>query len=261
MTDLLLSSLQRACDAFADQAGEISILVEGISHSAAASIAPRLLMPAASVIKLAIACAAFEDDSVDLDLGVELKDMDETFYCSILKAFSPSTALSLKELIGLMLIISDNPATTAVMDHIEPARVAHWMSANGMTQSRFSAGFTDQDLSGRNRANVTTAQDCLTLLKQVYDPSRPFAEIRTFLANNLRNDRIPKRLPDDVVIMHKTGTLSGLVHDIAIVESPHVSYYFTVLANALPDPHKFAFDLAIFSEQVYELMLASAPRQ
>ena len=80
------------------------------------------------------------------------------------------------------------------------------------------------------------------------------------MANNLRNDRIPKRLPDDVIIMHKTGTLNGLVHDIAIIEAPKVSYYFVVLANDLADTHKFAYDLAIFSEQVYELMLQSTPR-
>ncbi len=81
------------------------------------------------------------------------------------------------------------------------------------------------------------------------------------MANNLRNDRIPKRLPDDVLIMHKTGTLSGLVHDIAIVSAPQVSYYFIVLANALPDTHRFAYDFAIFSEQIYELMRALASRE
>ncbi|MEO0607767.1 MAG: serine hydrolase [Pseudomonadota bacterium] len=260
MTDSIDAQLQTTCEAFADQPGDISVLVEGISHVAAASVHPNQQVPAASVIKLAIACAAFSDESLDLTQYVALRDMDETRYCSILKAFEATSELSLKELIGLMLIISDNPATSAVLDFVKPSRVNDWLNANGMKNSNFSAGFTDRALDHGNRNNLTTAADCLTLLKRVYDSGGPFAEIQTYLANNLRNDRIPKRLPDAAVILHKTGTLSGLVHDIAIIEHPNVSYYLIVLAKDLPDPHKFAYDLAVFSEQVFEIMLSSAPR-
>lgn len=260
MTDMPPSSLQQACNAFADQTGQISILVEGISHAGSAVVAANTPMPAASVLKLAIACAAYEDESIDIGQFVELREMDQTRYCSILQAFETSAVFSLRDLIGLMIIISDNPATTSVLDLVTPARVDMWMKANGLNQSTFTAGFTDHALKGGNRANLTTASDCLKLLQRIYDARGPFAEIQNFMANNLRNDRIPKRLPDDVIIMHKTGTLNGLVHDIAIIEAPKVSYYFVVLASDLPDTHKFAYDLALFSEQVYELMLQSTPR-
>lgn len=260
MTDQIDAQLQTACDAFADQPGEISILVEGVSHAGTAAVHPDRQVPAASLIKLAIACAAFSDETVDLGQYVALRDMDETRYCSILKAFEPASDLSLKELIGLMLIISDNPATSAVLDIVQPSRVNAWLKSKGMTSSNFSAGFTDRDLDHGNRENLTSAADCLTLLKRVYDPLAPFAEIQTYLANNLRNDRIPKRLPDEAIIMHKTGTLNGLVHDIAIIEHPQVSYYFIVLAKDLPDSHRFTYDLALFSEQIFDLMLTSTPR-
>ncbi|MEL6694328.1 MAG: serine hydrolase, partial [Pseudomonadota bacterium] len=63
----------------------------------------------------------------------------------------------------------------------------------------------------------------------------------------------PPAMPEYAVIAHKTGTLNGLVHDIAIVESPAVAYYLVVLADGLEDDAAFARDLAAFSETVYGL--------
>ncbi|MEM9842342.1 MAG: serine hydrolase [Pseudomonadota bacterium] len=260
MTDQSIFPLQRACNEFAAQPGEISIIVEGISHDGAARVNSLAQVPAASVMKLAIACAAVDDPGVDLGQHIDLRDLDETLYCSVMKAFDPTATLSLRELIGLMIIVSDNPATTSVLDYVPPQKVNAWLGANGLTCSSFSAGFTDRELSGRIRENLTTAQDCLTLLQRIYDPQSPYVDILNMMANNLRNDRIPKRLPDNAVVMHKTGTLNGLVHDIAIIESPVVSYYLLVLADQLPDTHKFAYDLAVFSEQIYEMMHQSTPR-
>ena len=184
MTDMPQSPLQQACNAFADQTGQISILVEGISHTGSAVVAANTQMPAASVLKLAIACAAYEDESIDLGQFVELREMDQTRYCSILQAFETSATFSLRDLIGLMIIISDNPATTSVLDVVTPARVDRWLKANGLNQSTFTAGFTDHALKGGNRANLTTASDCLKLLQRIYDARGPFAEIQNFMANN-----------------------------------------------------------------------------
>ncbi|MEM7461027.1 MAG: serine hydrolase, partial [Pseudomonadota bacterium] len=105
------------------------------------------------------------------------------------------------------------------------------------------------------RANLTTASDCLTLLKAV-DTQPAYAFIKRMLQNNLRNERIPKFLLDDARIAHKTGTLAGLVHDVAIVTSPAADYYLLVLADGLHDTATFASDVATVSEEIYKLMSA-----
>jgi beta-lactamase class A len=88
----------------------------------------------------------------------------------------------------------------------------------------------------------------------VIDREPRYAFIKHMLQNNLRSERIPKFLPDNALIAHKTGTLAGLVHDIAIVESPVAGYYLVVLADGLSDDAAFARDLAVFSEAVYRVM-------
>ncbi|MEM7330018.1 MAG: serine hydrolase [Pseudomonadota bacterium] len=254
MSARLSSALERACHAFADQPGEISVIVRSKDDPITnIAVNPAISMPSASVIKVAIACAAADDPDLDLAAPRQISDLDETFYCSILQAFEPRDQVSLKALIGLMLIVSDNPATSAVLDTVGMDKVAAWLTANGLGQTNLSVGFDDESLGPPLRANLTTAEDCITLLKLV-ETQPKYDFVRHMLRNNLRNERIPKLLPDTALIAHKTGTLNGLMHDIAIVESPDAAFYLVVLADGLPENHDFAGDIARFAKDVYDLM-------
>lgn len=244
---------------FADRPGEIAILIQSKTASdVSVSLNADRQIASASVIKAAIACTAADlaaRGDLDLQSTLARRDLNDTFYCSILHAFDDTDEITLKTLIGLMLIVSDNPATTAVIDAVGMNAVNDWCAANGMADTNLSVGFDDDSLGAPLRANLTTANDCLALLKLI-DTRPDYAFIKRMLANNLRNERIPKRLPDDAVVTHKTGTLAGLIHDIAIVDSPVANYYLVVLADGLDDEVAFANDLSVFSEAVYALMSA-----
>ena len=121
------------------------------------------------------------------------------------------------------------------------------MATKGLAQTNLNVGFEDGNLGAPLRANLTTARDCLKLLRLV-DTDPTYAFVKRMLANNLRNERIPKHLPDDAVIAHKTGTLAGLVHDIAIVDNPVANYFLVVLADEVHDDAQFVRDLADFSK-------------
>ncbi|MEL7109190.1 MAG: serine hydrolase [Pseudomonadota bacterium] len=256
MSDRAISALERACRAFADQPGEIAVIVESKTDpSDRVVVNASRAMPSASLIKVAIACAAAADPDLDLSTPRTIGDLDETFYCSILQAFEPGDQVSLKTLIGMMLIVSDNPATSAVLDAVGMDKVNAWLAENGLRDTTLSVSFDDASLGAPLRANLTTAEDCLRLL-QLVEKVPHYGFVRHMLRNNLRNERIPKRLPDSAVIAHKTGTLNGLMHDIAIVDSPEAAYYLIVLADRLPDGHDFAGDIARFSEEIYYIMAA-----
>ncbi len=256
MSSAIIDRLTRMCQKFAAQDGQIAVIVQSRTDPAlSVAINAQLPLPSASVIKAAIACAAFDEPDLDLRQPVTLADLDATFYCSIIQAFDPGDQISLKALIGLMLIVSDNPATSAVLDAVGRPRVNAWLQEKGLTATNLEVGFEDASLGAPLRANLTTAQDCLSLM-QLIDIEPAYAPIKHMLANNLRNERIPKLLPDEAVIAHKTGTLNGLFHDVAIVESPEAAFYLIVLADGLPDGHDFAGEIACFSKTVYDLMIA-----
>lgn len=249
--------LESLCAAFVASQGDVSIMIQSKADAdISVSLNATAPLPSASVIKAAIACAAADlAAQSELDLGQTFpkSDLNETFYCSILHAFDDEDRVTLKTLIGLMLIVSDNPATGAVLDMVGMDAVNAWLQKNGMASSNLAIGFEDDALGAPLRTNLTTADDCLKLL-QLIDQEPPYTFVKRMLANNLRNERIPKFLPDDAFIAHKTGTLVGLMHDIAIIESPVAAYYLVILADNLSDDAKFARDLASFSEDVYALM-------
>ena len=254
MTKDRSENLSLISQAFVHHPGDIALIVQSKTDPAlGVAINDETLLPSASLIKIAIACAAADDPQVNLSKSIKISDLDATFYCSILQAFDPIDEISLKSLIGLMLIVSDNPATTAVLDAIGMDKVNAWLVSNGLNDTNLNIGFDDASLGMPLRANLTTAQDCLRLLRRVdTDPS--YAFIRHMLANNLRNERIPKQLPDEAVIAHKTGTLNGLMHDIAMIESPDGAYYLVILADGLSEDTGFAGKIADYSREIYNLM-------
>ena len=254
MSETLLQALTQAAHAFADQTGQISVMVQSKADPVlSVSVNPKQPIASASVLKAAIACAAVDQSDVDLTQPIAISDLDQTFYCSIIQAFDAGDRLTLKALIGLTLIVSDNPATSAILDVVGMDKVNAWLRENGLAHTNLAVGFDDASLGTPLRANSTTAEDCLRLLKCI-DTAPEYGFIKHMLANNLRNERIPKLLPDDAVIAHKTGTLNGLVHDIAIVDSPDAAFYLIVLADDLPEGHDFANEVARFSKQIYDLM-------
>ena len=251
----VLNRLEAICQSFVDRAGDIAVIVQSKTDPALfVAINANTPFPSASLVKVAIACAAFDAQDVDLTKTVPVDILDETFYCSILQAFEPGDQLALKSLIGLMLIVSDNPATSAVLDAVGMETVNAWLKDNQLNDTNLSVGFDDDSLGPPLRANLTSAEDCLSLLKCV-EAKPEFDFIQHMLRNNLRNERIPRHLPDSAVIAHKTGTLNGLVHDIAVVESPEAAFYLIVLADSLPEDHDFAGEIARFAKQVYDLMV------
>ena len=253
MTELLKEALATCTRAFADRPGDIAVIVQSKSNpSLSIAVNADRAFPSASVVKAAIACAAAASN-VDLTSPVSIRDLDDTFYCSIIQAFDRGDRVSLKALIGLMLIVSDNPATSAVLDAIGMDRVNAWLKQTGLSNTNLEVGFDDDSLGTPLRANLTTAADCLRLL-YVIDTDPAYAFVRHMLTNNLRNERIPKHLPDEAVIAHKTGTLNGLCHDIATIESPKAAYHLVILADGLPDGHDFTSDIARFSSEIYQLM-------
>lgn len=248
--------LAHVSQTFAGHPGNIAVIVQSKTDPAlGVAINDDTPLPSASLIKIAIACAAADDPQVNLSKSIKVSDLDATFYCSILQAFDPIDEISLKSLIGLMLIVSDNPATTALLDTIGMDKVNAWLVSNGLNDTNLNVGFEDASLGVPLRANLTTAQDCFRLLRRV-DTDPAYAFIKHMLANNLRNERIPKQLPDEAVIAHKTGTLNGLMHDIAMIESPDAAYYLVILADELSEDANFAGKIADFSSEIYSLMSA-----
>ena len=194
--------------------------------------------PGASLLKLAVVLALEEASAagdLDAEQVVARRDLPATRFPTLLAVLRPDHRLTLRELGGLVLATSDNPAADHLLSVVGPERLARLLADTGCLDTRLEAGFADAELGAAGRRNVTTADDIVRLFRRVHaEPA--WRLVVTALASSVRNARLPLLLPDGLVVAHKTGTLAGVANDAGILYGQGVDLVVAVLTDAQPDP-------------------------
>jgi beta-lactamase class A len=175
---------------------------------------------------------------------VRVDELPPSRFASVLDVLEPSHTFTLGELCGLALATSDNRIATHLLSVVDPADVDTVLHAAGCGASRFGAGFSDKELGPAGRANVTTADDMLRLLRVLRDDPT-LADVRRAMERCPLNARIPLRLPDDgrIAVANKTGSLAGVCNDIAIVEEADLVLAVAVLCDGQGDIARTSIDI------------------
>lgn len=219
--------------------------------------------PMASTFKipiLATACKQLEAGEISLDTRVDLRDEDKSLGSGILPYFEGGLQPTLRDLLTLMIIISDNTATDICVNLLGgAAAIEGYMRELGLADIYFKWNckellrylFPDEvaDLppeeviawsvkhdvlrdglafSKGPENNVSTANAMNKLLHLVF--SGLFADdIRAvafdILSKQQFNMRLSRFFPLGVKVAHKTGTIGGIRNDsgiIKIAEDNHV---------------------------------------
>jgi beta-lactamase class A len=181
------------------------------------------VVTAASTIKVPILATALDEaDAGRLDLAQPCAlPSQRTRGSGVLHALPFLNALTLADLLTLMIIVSDNTATNVVIDLIGMERVNRFCARAGLKATVLRRKMMDADAVRQGLENTTTARDQATLLDAIAwrdllpAPSRAFA--LGALEQQQFNDGLPALLPDGAVVAHKTGVLPGLRHDVGII--------------------------------------------
>jgi beta-lactamase class A len=164
-------------------------------------------------------------------------DSDSTLYQEI------GNDQSVERLARLMIVRSSNLATDILMERLEPTRVnatAHTLGADSIQVLR---GVEDGKAFALGLNNTTTARDLALLLDaiargRVASPEQT-ARMVDFLLGQEFNDGIPAGVPAGVPVAHKTGEITAISHDAAIIYPPgRGPYVLVVLTKGYADPHQ-----------------------
>ena len=220
--------------------------------------------PMASVFKipiLAVACQQISQGRIDLNARVSLEDADKSLGSGILPYFESGLQPTLRDLLTLMIIISDNTATDMVIDLLGGAEaIESAMRQLGLTDIYFKwnckqllrhlfppevadlpreeliAWTARHDVQRDGLAfskgpdnNVSSANDMNRLLHLIYSGQLFDGEIRQtaldILLKQQFNVRLSRFLPLGAKVAHKTGTIGGIRNDSGIIyisDSSHV---------------------------------------
>jgi beta-lactamase class A len=127
----------------------------------------------------------------------------------------------------------------------------HALGADGMNVLR---GLEDGKAFQQGLNNTTTARALLQLMEAIargkaVDPeaSRQMVEV---LERQTFNDGIPAGLPTGTRVAHKTGEITKIQHDAAIVYAPR-PFILVVLTRGLADPKAGSALIADITRQLY----------
>jgi beta-lactamase class A len=161
-------------------------------------------------------------------------DSDSTLYARV------GTRVPVRELLELMIVRSSNLATNILIDLVGAAETNATAHALGATGIEVLRGVEDGKAYQLGRNNTTTAQALMVLLESIErGEAASAAHCRAMLDILLRqefNDEIPAGLPPGTRVAHKTGQISGVLPDAAIVYPEGASpYVLVVLTREIPD--------------------------
>jgi beta-lactamase class A len=161
---------------------------------------------------------------------------------------------SLSQLCELMITASSNLATNLLIEKLGVDNIratVHSLHADGMNVLR---GVEDNKAFLKGLNNTTTACGLQQLLEAIahgeaidQESSRQMIEI---LERQRFNEGIPAGLPPGTRVAHKTGEITGIHHDAAIVFAPK-PFVLVILVRGLSETKDSAALMADITRQLY----------
>ncbi len=206
-----------------------------------AAVQPDFVHPAASTIKVPLLIAVLEDvarGACELSEPLSVPEQ-RTPGSGVLRMLPSVSALSVEEMLELMITISDNTATNVLIDRIGLDALAGRFRELGLARTRLRRHMLDHDAREAGRDNVASAGELATLLDQLCTTDLLRGDLRSVamraLAGQQINDRMPSRLGPDTTCLHKTGELVGIRHDVGILRFDGREIAFAAMGSGLPD--------------------------
>lgn len=177
-------------------------------------------------------------------------DSDSTLYRRV------GEQASIRELVELMITVSSNLATNMLIELVDGQRVTQTMRELGADSIEVLRGVEDIVAYRAGLSNTTTARDLGVIFAAIADytaaSEMSCAEMEAILARQEHNDAIPAGLPADTRVAHKTGWITGIHHDAALVTLMNGDrYVLVVLVKGIEDTERSAALIADLARIVH----------
>lgn len=139
--------------------------------------------------------------------------------------------LSVNDALRQMITISHNYAALLLTEQVKLSSVASFLKKNEFNESTVGTDGSDPK---------STPYDIAQFFEKLYKGDlaneQYTKEMIDLLKNQQLNDKLPKYLPQDVDIAHKTGEIDFATHDAGIIYDPTGDYIIVVLSNSDSPP-------------------------
>lgn len=236
-----MKQLQTRLEAIlAQSTGRFGLVIVKASTQETIAINPDAVFPSASMIKVPIMLevmrrAASGNLSLDTLIPVTREVKVDG---GILQELRTGLPLTVRELVTLMIIVSDNTATNMLIELIGMEAVNDTMKHFGANSTLLRRKMMDFAAAKNGRENLTTAADMALLFEGLAKNSLGFAtDYNKLMLDILKRQQIEDKLrfylPAGIELAHKTGTLPGAEHDGGILYLPGGPYIISIFTDQL----------------------------
>lgn len=153
----------------------------------------------------------------------------------------------------VMINASDNDATNRLIDKLGFDKINKYIKDNGYSDTEINRKMLD---STNSKDNYTSVEDAGKILEKIYKGTCVTKEasekMLEYLKEQKRTEKIPAGVPSGVETANKTGELSDVENDAAIVFKENVPYILVVMSSDLNDTKKARDDIKEISSKVYK---------
>ncbi|WP_283678316.1 serine hydrolase [Lentilactobacillus sp. Marseille-Q4993] len=225
---------------------DVACLVED-DEGKEVAVNPNEEFRSASLIKLAIYDYAFSKGA-DLTKQIEINEKDIVGGAGVIQTLS-QRIWSLGDLMRLMISVSDNTATNAVIREFTMASINDWLQTNGYKQTRLQRFLMDTEAPLRGKDNFISALEAVRLMNLAVEYDRtPFMnqQVRFKLPGSFDETR------DDVLVANKTGEGASLDHDVARFEKNGRFVNIALLTDNGPDRPRVLNSFQKIGQLIYD---------
>ncbi len=211
----------------------------------------------ASTIKLPIMCAVYQlanQGKLRMDEQLVLRDQDKISGSGIIREFGDGTRLTVRDLVHVMIVVSDNTATNLLLDRISADYVNECLDEWGYPDTRSmrkvrgdrnqlkaAAGHSKAGRLPENQRfglGSSTPHDMIAILEKLErgeivsgEASR---EMIAILARQQLKEGIGRRVNARLRVASKSGALDALRADVGIVYGPNGRIAIAITVDNMP---------------------------
>jgi beta-lactamase class A len=247
--------------------GEIGLVIRDLDTGWTFQINPDELFPAASMVKVPIMAAclkAAEEGRLSLLDNMKLKRSDKATGSGVLRTRATGSAYTIEQLVELMVTYSDNTAANMLIDLLGFDYLNRTFREMGLQRTNLSRKMMDFRSRDKGIENYTSAREMADILEKIYRKGCVCSSVSEksleFLKSQKVNDRIPKLLPKDTVVAHKTGLERLVCHDAGIVFTDNGDFLISVFTKTTSGPRTAKRFISSVSSLAYTVYKTTRPK-
>jgi beta-lactamase class A len=188
-----------------------------------------------------------------VDGSVYRLSVDDDSDADVYKAVGKT--MTLRQLCEVMITVSSNFAANLLIERVGAANVRATVDRLGASGMVVLRGVEDQKAFDKGLNNTTTAAALAVLMEKLAKGEavsrKADAEMVAILKRQKFHDAIPSGVPDGVEVAHKTGNITKIHHDAAIVYGPR-PYVLVVLVRGIQEQIVSGPLMASISREIWD---------